>query len=178
MNLFKVDFRELYERHLCRHSQFGNNVIHLATVIVSYLALFSLAAKVIDSPWVMLALPAPYFVLLAFNVPVRVLAACLVFVAAFFAFFFTLPALPIWLALVLIVVAHKVQSWSHLIYTAERDMTAYAQKYQKGIALFVLLSLYELPILLNYLVFDWSTSRSSAGHAQFSPPPQSSPPRG
>jgi hypothetical protein len=37
-------------------------------------------------------------------------------------------------------------------------MTAFNAKYRKGPALFVLLSLYELPILLNYLVFgrrDW-----------------------
>jgi hypothetical protein len=158
MNLFKVDFQELYERHLCRHSQFGNNVIHLASVVVSYLALFSLASRVIDSPWGLLALPVPYFVLLAFNVPMRLLLVCLGFVAFFFAFFYALPPLPIWLALVLMVVSHKVQVWSHLLYPDERDMSAYAQKYRKGPALFVLLSLYELPILLNYMTLSLSSA--------------------
>jgi hypothetical protein len=102
----------------------------------------------------LLAIPALYFVLLAFNVPPRVLAASLLFMVLFFAFFFALPPLPVWLSLALLVLSHKVQAWSHKLYRAERDMTEYNKKYKKGLVLFVLLSLYELPILLNYLVFD------------------------
>jgi hypothetical protein len=154
MNWFKVDFRELFERHLCRHAEYGINVIHLAAVVVIYLALFALAIDLTDVIWPWLALPALYAVLLAFNVPLRVLAVCLTFLALFCATLFVLPPVPWWLCLVLIVVAHKGQSLSHKIYREERDMTAFNQKYKKGFVLFALLSLYELPILLNYLVFD------------------------
>jgi hypothetical protein len=154
LNILKVNFQELYERHLCRHSQFGINVIHLATVIGSYLGVFGLAAALVDIPWVLLAIPVPYFAVLAVNVPVRVLLASVLFVAGFFALFFALPALPVWLCLVLIVLSHWIQNWSHKIYDKERDMTEFSKKYKKGPVLFVLLSLYELPILLNYLIFD------------------------
>jgi hypothetical protein len=43
-------------------------------------------------------------------------------------------------------------------------MTEFDKKYWKGATLFILLSLYELPILLNYLCFgrkDWVTGHSS-----------------
>jgi hypothetical protein len=166
MNIAKVNFQELYERHLCRHSEYGINVIHLATVVVSYTALFALPAPWVEPVWALLAIPAAYLVLLACNVPLRVLAACLLFMALFFALFFSLPPLPVWPCLVLLVVAHEVQQWSHRIYRAERDMTDYNKKYKKGFILFVLLSLYELPILLNYLAFDkkrWSQPVPPAG---------------
>ena len=52
MNLFKVNFLELYERHLCRHSQYGINVIHLISVIGSYLALFAIAFRLFENVWV------------------------------------------------------------------------------------------------------------------------------
>ena len=32
MNIFRVNFQELYRRHLCRHSQFGLNIWHLIAV--------------------------------------------------------------------------------------------------------------------------------------------------
>src|SRR5262249_28611010 len=125
MNMLRVNFQELYERHLRRHSQYGINVVHLATVIGSYYALFSLAAWLVDVPWVLLAIPAPYFVMLALNVPVRVLAACAVFVAAFFALFFAVPPLLFWLCPVLLVVCHLVQNWSHKVWDLERDMSEF-----------------------------------------------------
>jgi hypothetical protein len=155
LNIFKVNFGELYARHLCRHSQFGINVNHLAAVFGSYLGLFGLAQAIIDSPWVLLAIPVPYFIMLAWNVPLRVLLASFLFVAGFFAIFFLwLSPLPVWLCLVLLVVSHFAQNWAHKFYTKETDMTKFNKKYKKGPTLFVLLSLYELPILLNYLVFD------------------------
>jgi len=160
MNMLRVNFQELYERHLRRHSQYGINVVHLATVIGSYYALFSLAAWLVDAPWVLLAIPVPYFVMLALIVPVRVLAACAVFVAVFFALFFAVPPLLFWLCPVLLVVCHLVQNWSHKVWDLERDMSEFQTKYQKGWALKVLLAFYELPLLLNYLVFDrknWRT---------------------
>src|SRR5262249_30897196 len=128
LSLWKVNFQELYERHLCRHSQYGLNVAHLATVVGCYLGLFAVAQWLVDSPWVLLAIPVPYFLVLAFNVPLRVLLASLVFVAAFFALFFALPPLPLWLAVLLVPVCHILQNWSHRIWTRERDMTQFKGK--------------------------------------------------
>jgi hypothetical protein len=169
MSLFRVNFAELYVRHLCRHSQYGINVIHLASVVGSYLGLFALAFAAVDVPWVMLAVPIPYLAVLAFNVPVRVLISCLAFIALFMALFLALAPLPIWLGIGLIILSHYVQNWSHKIYTIERDMTEFNKKYKKGWKLFVLLSFYELPILLNYLVFDrknWTTPEREPAVAQ------------
>jgi hypothetical protein len=154
MNLFKVNFHELYERHLCRHSQYGINVIHLISVIGSYLALFALAFRLFENVWVWMAVPVLYFLLLTFNLPWRVLTATLFFLSGFFALFFLLPPIPLWVSLLVLVLSHEIQQWSHKIYTAEYDMTAFKAKYRKGLLLFLLLSLYELPILLNYLVFE------------------------
>jgi hypothetical protein len=153
LNILKVNFDELYRRHLCRHSQFGINVIHLAAVVGSYLGLFGLAVALVDSPWPLLVIPLPYFVLLGFNVPKRVLLASILFVAGFCAFFLWLPSLPVWFSLALIVLSHVIQNWSHKIYPKETDMSEFNKHYKKGPVLFVLLSLYELPILLNYLLF-------------------------
>jgi hypothetical protein len=107
----------------------------------------------------MAAVPLPYFANLGFNVPPGVLLASVVFVVAFFALFFAVSPLPLWLAVLLIPVCHVLQNWSHKIWTRERDMTEFNKKYKKGWALFVLLSFYELPLLLYYLIFDrknWS----------------------
>ena len=49
---------------------------------------------------------------------------------------------------------HWFQIWNHKVYDKQLDMGDFTGKYQKGPVLFVLLSIYELPILLNYLVFD------------------------
>lgn len=154
MNMLRVNFPELYQRHLCRHSQYGINVVHLATVIGSYYALFSLAAWLVDVPWVLLAIPVPYVVLLAINLQPRLLAACVVFLALFFLLFFAVPPLWVWLCPVLLVACHVGQNASHKIWDRERDMSAYQQTYRKGPALKLLLAFYELPLLLNYLVFD------------------------
>ena len=154
MNLFRINFRELYERHLCRHSQIGINVIHLASVIGVYLALFAIVAWLLGSNyWLLSVLTVPYFATLAFNVPFRVLAASVVFMALVFGLLVSLPQMPIWLSVILIVVSHKVQTWSHKVYDKEMDMTEFNKKYRKGAMLFVLLLVYELPILLNYLLF-------------------------
>ena len=78
----------------------------------------------------------------------------------YIALFFLLPSIPLWVSFVVLVLSHEIQQLSHKIYTIEYDMTAYKAKYRKGVLLFVLLSLYELPILLNYLVFEGSRSFS------------------
>jgi hypothetical protein len=158
LNLFKVQFQELYDRHLCRHSQFGINVNHLVSVVGSYLGVFGVLAWVAGSPWPLLPIPVAFLVLLAFNVPLRVFVASTLFVALFFTLFLWLPPMPIWLSLALIVLCHYLQNWGHRIWKRELDMTTFNKKYKKGLALFVLLSVYELPILLNYLLFgkrDW-----------------------
>lgn len=50
----------------------------------------------------------------------------------------------------MIPVAYKLQAWSHRVYTLETDMTEFNQKYRKGSVLFVVLLLYEVPIIMNY----------------------------
>jgi hypothetical protein len=177
MNVLSANFYELYRRHLCRHSQFGINVIHLLAVVGTYLAIYGLvyavvqlvgaflAARGIDyepaaGRWVLVALTVPYLAILAFNVPLRVFVVNVLFIGLFFAVFFALPELPWWAYLVAVPVIYKIQAWSHKVYSKEMDMTEWNQKYPKGFALFILLSVYELPILLNYLCFgkkDWTT---------------------
>jgi hypothetical protein len=183
VNVWNANFQELYQRHLCRHSQFGINVIHLAAVIGTYLALYglgfavaqgigymlsslSLEAGVLASKWVLLAITVPYLAILAANLPARVLIATLACVGLFFAVFFALPPLPVWALWAYpatVFACYKIQSWSHKIYDREMNMTEFNKKYPKGFKLFVLLSIYELPILLNYLLFgkqDWYTETS------------------
>ena len=158
MNVLSVNFQELYDRHLCRHSQFGINVIHLASVIGTYLALYGILYGLVSSAWVLVALAAVYLTILAFNIPIRVLLVNATFLGLFFAAFFALPSLPWWWYIIGIVVFYKIQAWSHKVYSKERDMTDFNKKYPKGFALFILLSIYELPILLYYLFFgkkDW-----------------------
>ena len=156
MNFLKVEFHELYARHLCRHSQYGNNVIHLAMVFGTYLGLFGIAGTILGSPWPALVVPVLYMVVLAFNVPVRVWLVSLLFVIGLCAATVALPEMPIWLPIGLVVVCYFVQNWSHKLYDKAADMTELNKKYRKGPALFVLLLIYELPLLLNYLCFDTS----------------------
>jgi hypothetical protein len=159
LSLLRVNFAELYERHLCRHSQYGINVSHLATVVGCYLGVFGLLGRVIEAPWPLLTIPLVYLAILAINAPARLLAACALFMGLFFALFLSLPTWPVWLSVGLIVLSHQVQNWSHRWWNKERDMTKFQAKYRKGPFLFTLLSLYELPILLNYLIFgrkDWT----------------------
>jgi hypothetical protein len=153
MNPLRANFRELYQRHLCRHSQYGLNVNHLIAVAGTYLALVGLIHW-LGGWWALAAVTVPYLAVLAANVPPRVFAVLLAFLAALFGLFAALPDVPVWIYPIVIVVCYKAQQWGHKVYTVEWDMTAFNQKYKKGLALFVLLSLYELPILLNYLVFD------------------------
>jgi hypothetical protein len=158
MSVLSVNFRELYERHLCRHSQFGINVIHLVSLVGTYLAVFGLIYGLVESEWVLVGLAIPYLLLLATNLPMRVFVVLAVFLALFFLAFLALPPVAFWWYLVGIVVCYEVQLWSHKVYSKEKDMTEFNQKYPKGFVLFVVLTVYELPILLNYLIFgkrDW-----------------------
>jgi hypothetical protein len=153
-------------------------VIHLAAVVGTYLALYGLAfglvqglgyvltsfgieAGPLTSKWVLLGIAVPYLVILAANLPTRVFVVTAACLGIFFAAFVALPPLPVWALWaypVAIVACYKVQAWSHKLYNRELDMTGFNEKYHKGFSLFVLLSIYELPILLNYLLFgkkDW-----------------------
>jgi len=154
MNPLKVDFEELYRRHLCRHSQFGINVLHLVSVVGIYIALFAVVFALPQPEWIVGLALATYFTVLAMNIPVRLLSANVLFVAALFAAYRALPHISVWIYLVLIVAWHRFQIWNHKIYDKHDDMSEFQDKYRKGPLLFALLSIYELPILLNYLVFD------------------------
>jgi hypothetical protein len=126
-----------------------------------YLALYGIVYDFVPSAWgawIVIGIAIPYLVLLAMNVPVRVLVVNLIFLALFFAAFFAIPKLEWWWYLLAVVVFHKLQSWSHKVFTKEKPMTEFDKAYKKGFALFILLSIYELPILLRYLFFgrkDW-----------------------
>ncbi|REJ65412.1 MAG: hypothetical protein DWQ31_18135 [Planctomycetota bacterium] len=163
MNILNIDFDEIYRRHLCRHSQFGLNLTHLIAVAGTYFGLFGLAYWLADflpinPDWIVLGILAVYFVVLAFNIPVRVFLVNVISILLILALFKVVPLGPWWLYpwvyLVLIVLCHQFQNWTHKFYTKHRDMSEFAEKYPKGFTLFILLSLYELPILLNYLAFD------------------------
>jgi hypothetical protein len=161
LRIWRVEFQDLYERHLCRHSQFGNNVVHLACLIGMYFGLYGIVCAFVPSTWgmgIVLGIAIAYLILLATNVPLGVLTVTTAFLACFFAGFFALPKLDWWWYVIAVVVCYKLQSWSHKVFTKETDMTEFEQRYKKGPALFVVLSVYELPILLNYLFFrrrDW-----------------------
>jgi hypothetical protein len=178
MSLISIEFDELYARHLCRHSQLGINVVHLAALfgvwfgvygvvywlIRGVLDLFGLAPSFPLPEWVMVGLAVSYLVSIAPNVPLRVLAAVAVFLAVFVtSLLLVLPALPPWMVgiyLLLVPVCYKLQAQSHKWYHIEHDMTEFNRKYTKGFVLFVVLLFYEVPILLHYLVFgrkDWVT---------------------
>jgi hypothetical protein len=154
LTLFRVDFRDLYERHLCRHSQFGINVAHLAALFGVWYGVYAFLFWLTRAEWVPVALAAAYLTLVALNAPLRIVAATALFLAAFVAAVLYLPALPWWADLVTVPVFYKLQAWSHKVWTVERDMTEFNKRYPKGPVLFVVLLVYEVPLLLNYLAFD------------------------
>jgi hypothetical protein len=154
MNPLRVDFAELYRRHLCRHSQFGINVLHLIGVAGIYVALYAIAFALPGSPWIIGMALAAYFVLLAVNIPTRLLLANMAFIFLLLALYLALPPISVWVYVVTILAWHRFQIWNHKVYDKEHPMDEFEEKYQKGPLLFALLSVYELPILLNYLVFD------------------------
>jgi len=164
MNIFRINFDDLYRRHLCRHGHFGINVLHLVAVVGTYVAVFGivhgvLAATSQPTPMpILVALTLPWYVTVISNVPLRVSAATGLFVAALLAVFNYLPEIPVWIWVVLIFAMHQFQQYSHRLYHMHKDMSEFEGRYPKGRKRFVLLLVYELPILLNYLLFnrsDW-----------------------
>jgi hypothetical protein len=157
LSLWHVDFAGLYARHLCRHSQLGINVAHLAALFGVWFAVYAALYCLVGWPWLSVVLAGAYLGVLVPNVPPRVLAVTAAFLALFVGSLLLLPPLPAWAALAfaaLVPVFYKLQAWSHKVWTVERDMTEFNKAYPKGGALFVVLLFYEVPIVLNYLVFD------------------------
>jgi hypothetical protein len=154
MSLLHVDFAELYARHLCRHSQFGINVVHLASLFGTWFGVYGIVYALARVEWLPVALAAAYGALVALNAPPRACVATAVFLAIFLTALLWLPELPIWAYVVMIPLFYKVQSWSHKVWTVETDMTEFNKKYHKGIVLFVVLLIYEVPLCLNRLFFD------------------------
>jgi hypothetical protein len=155
----RINFGELYRRHLCRHSEWGINVWHLVAVVGIYLALLSLVRLFPNAVWIVGAGSAAYLGLLALTVPPRVWVACAALVAGLATTAFLLPAAPWWLPPIVFVVLHRFQVWQHRMYRRSYDMAEFAGKYQKGPKLALLLAVYELPILLNYLLFADEAAR-------------------
>jgi len=157
MNVFRVDFDELYRRHLRRHSQFGLNVLHFIAVLGVYFALYGIAFALPGANWIVGGLLGAYCLVLAANVPIRVFLVNSAVVGGLLAGFLQVRELwtiPVWAFVVIMLASHRFQLFQHKVYNRELDMTEFNSKYRKGPTLFVLLAIYELPILLNYLVFD------------------------
>ena len=154
LSLLRVDFADLYARHLCRHSQFGINVVHLASLVGVWYGVYAALYWLTRAEWLPAALAAAYLGVVALNAPARVGVATAAFLALFVAAVLWLPELPVWVYLVMVPVFYKIQSWSHKLWTAEADMTEFNKRYPKGFVLFVVLLIYEVPLVLNYLLFD------------------------
>ena len=159
MNPLHANFDELYRRHLCRHSEFGINILHVLSVGGIYFAIFAILFTIpVAGPWLVGAIVVPYWLTIVRNIPLKIflvdVLAMSVMVAGAWATAQALPWWMFWIHVLAIKFWHWFQNWNHKVYTVERDMSEFAEKYKKGFALFCLLSIYELPILINYLVFD------------------------
>lgn len=152
MNPWNANFDELFERHLCRHSEFGINVWHLIAVAGVYFALFGLVASVPYGESFIGAGLCLYFLTLARTVPWRALAASAAFVASILGLLLSSLEISAWWYLALLVASHRCQVWQHRFYPRSSEMTRFAAKYPKGLALVALLAVYELPLLLHYFV--------------------------
>jgi hypothetical protein len=154
MTLLRFDFAELYERHLCRHSQWGNNVAHLAALFGMWFGVYALVFYVTQSALVPVAMALAYLTLVAWNAPLRTVIATAVFLAIFLAAVVWIPPAPLWVYVVMIPIFYEIQVYSHKVFTTEKDMTEFNKKYPKGSVLFLILLIFEVPLVLNYLVFD------------------------
>lgn len=162
--LFRINFEDLYRRHLCRHGPFAINVLHLVAVVGIYISLFGIVDGVLAAgsftsrSSILVGLIVPWFLVVVKNVPLKVSIATAVFVTMLLIAFRMLPTIPVWIWPMLIIAMHQFQQFSHRIYHMERDMADFDRRYPKGRSRFVLLLIYELPILLNYLCYgrkDW-----------------------
>ena len=161
LSILRINFDELFRRHLCRHGAFGINVLHIVSVWGVYCSLLAIEYRVLQ--WlfpagllwqliaVMLLSLLPWLTVVAVNVPVAVLLATAVMSLAL-----CLPAalqpFPAWLHLLLLPFWHQLQLVSHRFYAEHRDMSEFATRYRKGWFLSVLLAVYELPILTQFFL--------------------------
>jgi hypothetical protein len=152
MNPLDANFNELCQRHLCRHSQLGINLQHLAGVTVTYWCLYGLLHAATGSVWRLVACTVLYLAVIGMNVAARVAGATTLFVGLLLAGFMAVPTVPWWAYVVVILAAYQIQVFTHRYWDHAFDMTEFDKKYKKGWRLFILLSVYELPILLNYLL--------------------------
>jgi hypothetical protein len=166
MSLIRFDFNDLYARHLGRHSQFGINVAHLAALYGLWFGVYATIAQAafrlgVPPSWPLTSLAVIYLGLVATNAPLRVSLATAAFLAVFVVSVLALPRLPGWsmLAFLLMIPAfYKIQAWSHRIWTVAADMTEFNRRFPPGRTLRLILLIYEIPICLNYLIFerkDW-----------------------
>ena len=170
MRLLLVEFNELFARHLCRHSQLGVNVVHLIALFAIWYAIYGLLYWLVDIEWA-LAVPAlVYLAVVAANVPIRVFAATALFLGVIVAAVCFLPA-PWWAYLIMIPVCYELQALSHKLFTVESDMTEFNRKYMKGSVLFVVLLIYEVPIVLNFLLFEGGRTEPRKGPVAEAPQP-------
>jgi len=102
----------------------------------------------------LVALAATYLGLVALNAPLRVVTATALFLGVFLAAVVWTPPAPIWVYIVLIPVFYEIQVYSHKVFTVEEDMAEFKKTYPKGLVLFLILLIFEVPLVLNYLVFD------------------------
>src|SRR5262245_44261547 len=108
MSPFRVDFPGLYGRHLCRHSQFGINVIHLAALFGVWFGVYGIVYALARAEWLPVALAVGYLALVALNAPFRVCVATAAFLALFLLALFWLPELPFWAYLVMVPVCYEL----------------------------------------------------------------------
>lgn len=158
MSILNANFEELYRRHLCRHGQFWLNVNHLVAVLGVYYSLITFVNVVSGSIWTSLVGVTLYTLVLAFNVPFTVLVLNTAVTAGLVTLSRWVPTLPAWCYPILIIAFHKFQLVGHRYYRLSRDMSEFTDKYPKGKKLFILLAVYELPILIRYLFLgrrDW-----------------------
>lgn len=161
LSIFRINFDELFRRHLCRHGEFGINVLHIVSVWGVYCSLLAIEFRCLQwlfpaaSLWwliaAMLMSLLPWLAVVAVNVPVPVLLA-----TASMGIVLSLPAafqpFPAWVHIVLLPLWHQLQLVSHRFYTEHRDMSEFAMRYRKGWFLSVLLAVYELPILTQFFL--------------------------
>jgi hypothetical protein len=167
LSLLRVDFSDLYARHLGRHSQFGINIAHLAALYGMWFGIYAATEQALiglnptAARVVVLTMAVAYLALVAMNAPFRVSVATAAFLGVFVLTVLALPALPRWsiLAFLLMVpVFYKLQAWSHKIWTTAADMTEFNRRFPPGRALNLILLVNEVPICLNYLIYgrkDW-----------------------
>jgi hypothetical protein len=169
MNLWRVDFAELYRRHLCRHADLGLNVLHLIAVAgidVGFASLLDAGLR----PWlttpvrfaILSALAVPWSLLQFRNVPWLTAVMSVGIAVSFVAIAVWQSIVPWWVLVLLIPAWHQFQQWGHRLYPRHDDMSAFQTRYPKGWRLSLLLAVYELPILVEFLRRYWSPPASSA----------------